>query len=258
MRILITGKNSYIGNSFKNFLKDKPEFQVDAISVRDNYWKTKSFKDYDVIIHLAALVHKNERKYTLKDYERVNVQLTLDIAKKAIEEGVTKFIFFSTMAVFGKVKIIKKETPLNPISKYGITKLRAEQVLKSFLENSKMILTIIRPPMIYGVGARGNPGLIEQLSKYISIFPETFNRRSFISIENLNRILFNQLNLFDYRTIHPQDPKYLTTFELFRYYRKNVKKIAFPMIILGYILKKITFIGFINKVFGDLYYDFND
>ena len=64
MKILITGKNSYIGNSFKKFLKEKPEYQVEDISVRDENWKSFSFKGFDVIIHLAALVHKNESKYT--------------------------------------------------------------------------------------------------------------------------------------------------------------------------------------------------
>jgi UDP-glucose 4-epimerase len=258
MRILITGKNGYIGNSFKNFLKDKKEYQVEEISVRDDSWKSLSFKGFDVIIHLAALVHKNERKYTLSDYERVNVELTLNIAKKASKEGVGKFIFFSTMAVFGKVKAIKKDTPLCPITKYGITKLKAEQALKSFIEDTNISLTIIRPPMIYGIGAKGNPGLIEKFSKYISIFPETFNRRSFISMENLNRILLNQLNFFEDKILHPQDLNYLTTFQLFRYYRSNFNKRAFPMVILGYIIKNLTFLGFINKVFGDLYYDFTD
>lgn len=258
MRILITGKNSYIGNSFKNFLKDKPNYHVDEISVKDDNWKSQIFRNYDVVIHLAALVHQNERKYTLHDYERVNVHLTLDIARKAVEAGVKHFIFFSTMAVYGKARGIKIDAPLKPLTKYGITKLSAENKLIAFIDNIKMSLTIIRPPMIYGIGAKGNPSLIQKLSKFISIFPETFNRRSFLSIDNLNQVLFNILNSKGNRTIHPQDLNYLSTFQLFRFYRRNINKGAFPMIILGFILKHLTFIGFINKVFGDLYYDFKD
>jgi UDP-glucose 4-epimerase len=258
MRILLTGKNSFIGASFKNFLKDKPEYQVDEISIRDDKWKTIPLKKYHAIIHLAALVHKNERKYTLNEYQKVNVELTTNIAKKAIEEGVSKFIFFSTMAVFGNAKAINKDTPLKPTTKYGITKLQAEGNLSILVENSNLSLTIIRPPMIYGVGAKGNSQLIERLSKLISIFPEAYNRKSFLSIENLNRLLFEDLNYTQNKTIHPQDPHNLSTFQLFKFYRTILNKKSYPLRILGFFLKKLTFIGFINKIFGDLYYDFKD
>jgi UDP-glucose 4-epimerase len=258
MRILITGKNSYIGGSFINFLKTIPDHQVDEISVRDDNWKTIPFKNYEVIIHLAALVHKNERKFTLKEYEKVNVELTINIAKKAIAENVSKFIFFSTMAVFGKAKAINKDTSLNPITKYGITKLKTEEKLKALVKKSDMSLTIIRPPMVYGIGAKGNPNLIERLSKFISVFPEAYNRKSFLSIENLNRLLLEELKDEHNKTIHPQDPYYQSTFQLFKFYRTILKKQSYPLKILGFFLKKLTFLGFINKIFGDLYYDFRD
>jgi UDP-glucose 4-epimerase len=258
MRILLTGKNSYIGNSFKNFLLDKPDYKVDEISVRNRDWKTLSFKYYDVIIHLAALVHKNEKRFSLKQYAEVNVDLTLDIAKKAIEEGVSHFIFFSTMAVFGKEKAINKDTPLKPISKYGITKLKAENLLNLLTKDSKMILTIIRPPMIYGVGAKGNPSYIEKLSSFTCIFPLTYNRRSFLSIDNLNTLMFEHIKNKQNTLIHPQDANYMTTFDLFKYYRSKNNKLSHPIKTIGKLLKKFLFIDFINKLFGDLFYDFYD
>lgn len=258
MRILITGKNSYIGNSFKTFLNDKPEYQVNEISVRDDSWRFFSFKGYDVVIHLAALVHQNERKYHISEYEKVNVKLTFDIANKALNDGVKKFIFFSSMAVFGKTKEIKRNSPLVPITKYGITKLKAEEVMKSLVKGSKMSLTIIRPPMIYGPGAKGNPNFIEKLSKFSCIFPESFNIKSFLSIDKLNLILLENLSINKNIIIHPKDSKNQTTFQLFQYYRSIINKKAYPMKILGYLLRILSFIGFIKKVFGDLYYDFDD
>jgi UDP-glucose 4-epimerase len=258
MRILITGKHSYIGSSFKNFLKNKPEYIVDEISVRDDKWKYHSFKNYDVIIHLAALVHKNEKKFTLEDYEKVNVNLTIDIAKKAIKEKVGKFIFFSTMAVYGKQKVIKKSSKLAPTTKYGISKLKAEDSLMAIVKNSEMNLTIIRPPMIYGLGSKGNAKLIENLSYFTCFFPETFNRKSFISIQKLNMIILENFDNKTNKIIHPQDKNYHSTFELFKYYRSINNKKAYPMKIIGYFLKKINFLYIINKVFGDSYYDFND
>jgi len=258
MRILITGKNSYIGNSFKNYLKDKPDYKIQEISVRDDSWKSISFKGIDVIIHLAALVHKNSNKYSLKFYEKVNVELTSEIAKKAIYENVKKFVFLSSMAVFGKTKVINSKSPLIPTTNYGITKLKAEMCLKSLQLNSKMNLTIIRPPMIYGEGAKGNPNLIEKISNFSSYFPDSLNKRSFLSINNLNLVLFNEINSIGNKIIHPQDSKYFSTFDLFQYYRSQLNKNAFPLKRIGFFLKKLTFLSIINKIFGDLYYDFYD
>jgi UDP-glucose 4-epimerase len=258
MRILITGKNSFIGNSLKNFLKSKNEYLIDEISLRNNNWKSIDFKTYDVIIHLAALVHEIEIKFTLQEYEKVNVDLTLEIARKALNEGVSHFIFFSTMAVFGKSKIINRNTPLVPITKYGITKLNAEKALSELLINSRMFLTILRPPMIYGLGAKGNPKFIEKISNLVCFFPETNNRRSFLSIDNLNALLVNEITNKKNRILHPQDPKQLSTFELFRYYRTKMNKHSYPMKVFGFLLKKFLFIGYLNKIFGDLYYNFYD
>jgi UDP-glucose 4-epimerase len=258
MRLLITGKNSYIGNSLRNFLRDKNAIFVDQISVRDDTWKSSSFKDYDVIIHLAALVHKNERKYTFKEYEEVNINLTNDLAKKAIEEGVKKFIFFSTMAVFGKATRINRNSPLVPVSKYGITKMKAEEKLLHLFSNSDKYLTIIRPPMIYGPGAKGNPALIEKLSKNFSFFPESNNKRSFLSIDNLIQTITADLDKNENRILHPQDSIRKSTFQLFNYYRSKKNTKAYPLKLLGSLIRKLLFIPFLNKVFGDLYYNFVD
>jgi UDP-glucose 4-epimerase len=258
MRILITSRNSYIGNSLRSFLRDKKDFFVNEISVRDYNWKSVSFKDYDTIIHLAAIVHKNERNYSLKYFEKVNIDLTVDIARKAIEDGVKKFIFFSTMAVYGKTAVIKKDSPTNPITKYGISKLKAEEALISLTSQSKITLTIIRPPMIYGVGAKGNPNILEKFSKFCCFFPETNNKRSFISIDNLINTLIQDFDNKKNSILHPQDPNYLTTFQLFSYYcsKRNIK--PYPLKLIGYLIRKLFFIRSLHKIFGNLYYDFVD
>lgn len=79
-----------------------------------------------------------------------------------------------------------------------------------------MNLCIIRPPMIYGLGAKGNPLIIEILSRFTSLFPETFNRRSFLYIVHLIKILFDQLFSRENIILNPQDPQYLSMFQLFR------------------------------------------
>ena len=258
MKILITGNHSYIGSSFKNFLKNNPEYIVDNISVRDDKWKYHSFKNYDVIIHLAALVHKNEKKYSLLEYERVNVDLTIDLAKKASDDGVKNFFFLSTMAVFGKRKVINSSSPLNPSTKYGISKLKAEYQLVSFFQNSETSLTIFRPPMVYGRGAPGNPRIIEVLSKFSPFFPETYNTKSFIHIDKLLSVFLSNLNFKGSCILHPKDENNSSTFELYSRYRSYIGKKAFPLKLLGLFIKKLQFIKFIDKIFGNQYYDFHD
>ncbi len=78
------------------------EHQVDQINVRNQLWKSTSFKDYDVLIHTAALVHNNSPQARLSDYMQVNMLLTKQLAQKAKAEDVKQFIFMSTMAVYGK------------------------------------------------------------------------------------------------------------------------------------------------------------
>jgi UDP-glucose 4-epimerase len=102
MRILITGKNSYIGNSVKAWLNEKePFFFVDEVSLRNVDLKTVSFKNYDVIFHVAGIAHIFSNKKLLTEYFKVNRDVAIEVAKKAKQEGVKQFIFTSSMAIYG-------------------------------------------------------------------------------------------------------------------------------------------------------------
>ena len=99
--ILITGVHGYIGNALKDKLIEQGH-QVDQINVRNQLWKSTSFKDYDVLIHTAALVHNNSPQARLSDYMQVNMLLTKQLSQKAKAEDVKEFIFISNMEVYGK------------------------------------------------------------------------------------------------------------------------------------------------------------
>lgn len=134
--ILITGVHGYIGNALKDKLIEQGH-QVDQINVRNQLWKSTSFKDYDVLIHTAALVHNNSPQARLSDYMQVNMLLTKQLAQKAKAEDVKQFIFMSTMAVYGKEGHVGKsdqidtQTPMNPTTNYGISKKFADKHYKS-------------------------------------------------------------------------------------------------------------------------------
>ncbi|MDT3995941.1 NAD-dependent epimerase/dehydratase family protein, partial [Mammaliicoccus fleurettii] len=194
--ILITGKNGYVGNRLNDYLKAQGHV-VDQINVRGNQWKALDFSKYNVVIHLAAIVHNNNPNATMVDYMNVNYHLTKELAEKAKTEGVNQFIFFSTMSVFGldgevgKQVIINNNTLTKPTTSYGISKLRAEEMLRE-IQSNEFKVAVLRPPMIYGESAPGNFSKLIKISKILPLYPRIDNQRSSIYIENLE-IYINEL-----------------------------------------------------------------
>lgn len=188
--ILITGKNGYIGNRLNDYLKVQGHV-VNQINVRGNQWKELDFSKYNVIIHLAAIVHNNNPNATMVNYMNVNYYLTKEIAEKAKNEGVNQFIFFSTMSVFGldgevgKQVIINKKTLTKPTTSYGLSKIRAEEMLGE-IQSNEFKVAVLRPPMIYGESAPGNFSKLIKLSNISPLYPRIDNQRSSIYIENLD------------------------------------------------------------------------
>src|SRR5699024_12566149 len=97
--ILITGENGYVGNQFQYLLK-KDGVKVERTRLRNNDWKHQSLRKYDVIIHLAALVHNNNANAKIIDYMYVNFHLTKELAEKAKKIGDNKFIFLITTSIY--------------------------------------------------------------------------------------------------------------------------------------------------------------
>lgn len=257
-RVLITGENSYVGKSLFEFLKLTPEkYSVDFVSLRDNKWKAKVFSKYDVIIHLAAIVHQNEKDRSYEEYININCDLTKELAEKSKKDGVEQFIFFSTMNVFGvSTGNIDKNTPLKPKSYYGKSKLKAEKELLK-LQNNKFKIVIIRPPMIYGEKCVGNFDNLLKLSKITPFFPHVINYRSMIYIDNLilftKKIIDNQ----EEGIFHPQNNEYVTTTflveKISKYTGKRIIFIKGFSQIISFLNK---YFNLSQKIFGNLTYDF--
>jgi len=253
-KILITGKNSYIGRSFIDWIKKyNCDYEIEELNLRSESWRNYDFSKYDVVIHLAAIVHK---KNVSKDtYYSVNRDLAFDCAKIAKKSGVQHFIFFSTMSVFGlDTGNINKETETNPKTYYGKSKLEAENLIEEE-QNKDFKVSIIRPPMIYGPEAPGNYPKLSKLSRKIPFFPKVYNSRSMIYIENLfmflKILIDNQLD----GTFHPQNNKYVNTSELVKVIAKvnNTKMFLLPGTSrIIYLLS--SYFKVLKKVFGSLTY----
>lgn len=264
-RILITGAGSYIGCAVKAYLARWPErYQVDTLSLRGDDWKNADFRGYDALLHMAGLVHQKKTKDdpAYRDlYRQVNVDLAVETARKAKTEGVGQFLFMSSESVYGltaplgKRVVITKDTPLNPKDNYGISKAQAEARLEE-LAGDDFKLAILRPPIVYGKGCRGNYVTMEKLAQKLPVFPKVDNQRSMIYIENLAELIRLLIEDRASGIFCPQNKEYANTSDV-------VSRIAHArgrnLILVGgmtwglKLLRHAT--PLVDKAFGSLCYD---
>ncbi len=264
-KILITGANSYIGMSFEKYIKDNfsDKYSVDTIDMIDDSWRSKSFKGYDSVYHVAGIAHSDSGKISKekeKLYRSVNTDLTIETAKKAKEDGVKQFIFMSSAIVYGnsgkigKKKVITKDTPVNPANCYGDSKVQAEIGL-SKLQDERFKVCILRPPMIYGKGSKGNFPQLEKFAKKLKFFPYVKNERSMLYIGNLVEFVRLMVENEEQGIFWPQNSEYSNTSELVKMIAAANYKKTHLVKGFGWALKFLSFFtGVINKAFGNLSY----
>lgn len=266
-KVLITGANSYIGNSVEKWLlKQQGKYQVTMLDMLTDEWKNHDFSKYDVIYHVAGIAHADVGRVSEEQkrmYYYVNTDLTLDVAKKAKEEGVKQFIFMSSMIVYSGCKeaIITEETIPCPANFYGDSKWQADKKLQEMNE-SNFRVAVIRPPMIYGKGSKGNFPELERLAIKLPFFPIVKNKRSMLFIDNLCEFIKLMIDNEESGIFFPQNAEYSVTSDL-------VKKIAIEKdhrIImlhgLGWAAKLLMKLpgkigGLATKAFGDCAYTMN-
>ena len=210
-KVLITGVNGFVGKTLSDELVIKgfnvngtvrSVMSVDfpgAITkfvIKDIDSKTdwqNALEGVDVVIHLAARVHvmKDTAIDALSEFRRVNVEGTLNLARQAVEAGVQRFIFISSIKVNGEGSILGQPyTPEDqpaPVDPYGISKREAEDGLRQLASETGMEVVIIRPPLVYGPGVKANfQSMMRWLDKGIPLpLGAIHNQRSLVSLDNL-------------------------------------------------------------------------
>ena len=210
MNVLVTGANGFVGESLvKSLLSTEykaiagvrkiPQLQQNCEyrligNIEANTIWANILKDIDVIVHAAARVHvmKDESTDPLTEFRKVNVEGTLNLARQAVEAGVKRFIFISSIKVNGEGTELGKpyteNSNPNPIDPYGISKYEAEQGLLKIAETTSLEFVIIRPTLIYGENVKGN---FHSLMKWtyrgvpLPIGGIKHNLRSLVSVDNL-------------------------------------------------------------------------
>jgi nucleoside-diphosphate-sugar epimerase len=217
-KVLITGANSFIGT---NFLKISENQNATEISLKENQPEDIDFSQFEVVLHLAAIVHQSNR-INEKEYFRVNRDLCLRVAEHAKKSRVRQFIFLSTVKVYGKyipgTEPWNEDSVCNPDDPYGRSKYEAELALKK-MEEPEFIVSIIRTPIVYGPGVMAN---ILKLIKLIEIFPilpfrQVNNHRHYTYVENLVGFIDRIIQIKASGTFIAMDDTALSTTDLVLY-----------------------------------------
>ena len=271
-KILITGAGSFIGTSFEKYIENHANCSQYEISVMDTLTGKKvgdetedawNFAGFDVVFHVAGIAHADVGKVSEEGrelYRKVNTELAIETAKKAKAAGVGQFIFMSSAIVYGasspigKEKIITKDTKPEPENFYGESKLNAEIGLLELSEDDFRVV-ILRPPMIYGPGCKGNYNSLRKFALKFPVFPKVANERSMLYIDNLCEFIRLMIDNDECGIFHPANKELSNTSEMVKMIAEAHGKKKALMGGLTWLLKLLShFTGLVNKAFGNLTY----
>lgn len=253
-KILITGADSYIGTSFEKYMQQFEEYTVDTVDMREETWRDKDFSVYDAVFHVAGIAHIKETTENASLYYKVNRDLAIETAKKTKESGVGVFVLLSSMSVYGKeTGEINCATVPAPTSNYGKSKFEADETILQ-LADYDFRVAVLRPPMVYGKGCKGNYKRLSKLAKKTCAFPWINNERSMIYIENLCEFVRHVIDKCQTGIYFPQDKEYCCTSQMVEYIADCAQKKVIFMKIFNPIIRCMN-ISVVQKLFGNLVYE---
>ena len=230
----------------------------------DGTWREKDFSGYDSVFHVAGIAHSDNGRISAEKanlYYAVNTDLVVETAKKAKVDGGQRIVIMSSAIVYGesapigKTKVITRDTPVSPANCYGDSKVQAENGILP-LNNETFKVVILRPPMIYGKGSKGNYPVLSKMAKKLPIFPYVKNERSMLYIENLCEFVRLMVENKESGTFCPQNSAYSNTSELVKMiaaaHCKKVRLVKGCTLLLK-LMSHMT--GMVNKAFGNMCYD---
>ena len=213
--ILLTGATGFVGRHVLDVLNR--EYEVRIAHSRAGALVETDFYNVDTVVHLAGVAHGRSRNS--EDFFAVNSEFTMHLAERAKENEVRRFIFLSSIAVFGReTGNLSEGTIEQPRSAYGESKLKGEKALAR-LQNDRFQVVTLRAPMIYGLDAPGNPLRLQKLIDRCHILPlgDINNRRSFIYVGNLSFLILKLVGSDLVGTFLVADPSPVSTTDFISY-----------------------------------------
>lgn len=191
--IIITGASGFVGQNFSAYLQKK-NIDIQKISLRQRWTLPKNA---EAIIHLAGKAHDTSNTLSSEDYFLINRDLTIKLFDEFLDSDIKDFFYFSSVKATADTVdgILDEDHQSDPKTPYGKSKLEAENYLLSRILPPGKRLFIIRPCMIHGPGNKGNLNLLYKVVEKGIPWPLAAfdNKRSFLSIDNLNFLIFSIL-----------------------------------------------------------------
>lgn len=206
-KIVITGASGFVGRALAERLQCDGEqvlgicrgdrdlsFPIVTIpSLEDPWALRKTLNGAEIVVHCAARAHvmQDTAEDPLSVFRKINRDMTLAVARKSAESGVRRFVFLSSIKVNGESTSgrgpFRPDEQACPEDPYGFSKLEAEQGLIEIASETGMEVVIIRPPLVYGPGVKGNFASMMRLVKKGLPLPlgAVHNKRSLVALDNL-------------------------------------------------------------------------
>ena len=263
-KVLVTGAGSYIGESFVKYSKDHyPNIETDVLDMRGDGWRNHNFSGYDSVFHVAGIAHADTGHASAEEqenYYRVNTDLAIETARKARDAGVRQFVFMSSMIIYGSQECIDEHTLPRPVNFYGNSKWLADRGIRE-LETDTFAAAVLRCPMIYGKGSKGNFPVLAKLARTVPVFPKVNNKRSILYVENLCEFVAQIVLSGEGGVFFPQNGEYSNTGKLVKLIGEaSGRKVRLSRMLLPPVTAAMHIpIGKVknmaSKAFGSSYYE---
>ncbi len=252
MKIGITGAGGFVGKRFIEYNRNKYHFN--RIPLRNLPSSEMVLPGVDVILHMAGKAH-DMRVSDEQVYNEVNVDLTTKLANQAKQRGISHFIYISSVKVYGdnRTDYLDEDSGCKPTDAYGKSKLEAENYLRS-IQSPEFKIAIVRPPLVYGPGVKGNMiRFLKLAEKNVPLpFGGVQNERSMVFIDNLVELINKIIDMEATGIFVAGDAEPISTTELMTFIRSSMNKrrglVSIPA--MGQKLLKALTPKLFNRLFG--------
>ena len=254
-KVLVYGKNSYIGEHYYHALK-KSGNNVIIINSFEQKPKDIDFTGIDTVVNVVGIAHIKITDDMEGLFYKINTDLDVELCDVAKKAGVKQYIYMSSMNVFGDTtETISSREQEGPKNFYGKSKYLADQKIHA-MEAEDFKIASVRPPVVYGKGCKGNFVLLQKVASLTPIFPNYKNKKSMIYIGHLDNFICELVANGEGGYFHPQNADVISTADTIVAIRKAMGKKTLLIPGFGWLVKiGMKMMSRVERAFADDNYD---